>query len=113
MYLKSPWFLRNVQIQNDLEIDPVTTFIRTSVDKFKLNIDLVPGARFLQIGQPTVNKIMKSRLIQDFNIFLNYVFHQLMYVLFNSWVLHWSERNHVFSLLLSKCKHFCVQQPYF
>jgi hypothetical protein len=63
---KSPWFVRNVQIHNELGIYSVKSFIRRSVDNFLQSINSVPSARYFQIGQPTNNRRLKCKLPQDF-----------------------------------------------
>lgn len=63
------------------------SFIRRSVEKLWLNIDLFPGAKLFH----TVNGRLKSRLVEDFLIIiLNCVSQQLINVLFvNLFLVLW------------------------
>lgn len=61
----SPWFIRNKQIHEEFGVDTIYNVIKKSASKFLINIGLVPGAQFFNIGRQTVNRRLKSRLAQD------------------------------------------------
>ncbi len=61
----APWFVRNSQIQKELGIAPIQTFIQKTTTKFKSSLHLVPSALHFRIGEETVNRRLKPRLFQD------------------------------------------------
>lgn len=65
MCANSPWFIRNKQVHEEFGVDSIHEFIKNSASKFINNIGLVPGAQFFNIGEPTANRRLKARIVQD------------------------------------------------
>lgn len=57
--------IQKIQIQHDLSLDSVTTFMRRNGETFLLQSTDMSGTIFFQICEPALNMRLQSRLIQD------------------------------------------------
>ena len=60
-----PWYVRNKHLHEEFGLDNIETFLRKLTKSFLNQLREVPGAVFFNIGQPTRQRRLKSRLPQD------------------------------------------------
>jgi hypothetical protein len=63
--VKAPWFVRNVQIHQELAILTVEEFIKKTSTKFFKNINECPGAAHFSLGERLIHHRLRRKMPQD------------------------------------------------
>lgn len=61
----APWFIRNTQLHNELQIPTIQTFIKKCIKNFNSKLSECPGAMSYDIGSKNIHKRLKRKLPQD------------------------------------------------